>query len=388
MMSKRSNGEGTIYKRANGTWCASYYMNTLSGKKRKSLYGKTQKEVREKLKKALQENDGKISTDREDMKFETWMLIWLDEYKKNNLKITTYENYRINIEKHICGSNIGKTALNKLTTQSLQMFYNSKFKGEEKEEPLSARTVHYLHTIINGAMKQAQKEHLIKENVNVNVELPKKERQEMKVMKVEDMRKLLEVAKDGEYYVLIMLELQTGLRKGEILGLQWDDIDLEKKELTIRHNLCRITDDNGKAKYVLLEPKTASSKRTLPLNEGMVSLLQSHKSQQVERIEKLGSIYADPNIVFADESGNFISPRKLLQEFHNLLERAEIQKCRFHDLRHSFASLLLQKGESVKVIHELLGHSMISTTLDIYTHTSEEIKRKGIANIAGLLEDE
>ena len=120
----------------------------------------------------------------------------------------------------------------------------------------------------------------------------------------------------------------------------------------------------------------------------MVSLLQSHKSQQVERIEKLGSIYADPNIVFADESGNFISPRKLLQEFHNLLERAEIQKCRFHDLRHSFASLLLQKGESVKVIQELLGHSMISTTLDIYTHTSEEIKRKGIANIAGLLEDE
>ena len=375
-MSKRSNGEGTIYKRKNGTWCAAYYIVTPQGKKRKSVYGKTQKEVREKLKKAQRDAEQQSVNNDRSITLSDWVGLWLKDYKKNNLKLTTYQNYELNYDKHIKESKIGKKNLYKLTVKDFQKFYN------EKRMVLSSRTVRYLHTIINGAMKQALKEHLIKENVNESVELPKKEKKEISVMTVDEMKILLETLKDGPYYALFLLEMQTGLRKGEILGLQWDDIDFDNKKIYIRHNLCRIKGENGDSEFILMEPKTDTSKRILPLTDGMIDVLKAYKKQQEANRQYMGECYKDDRIVFADATGDYIKPRKLLQVFHDTLKKAGLQRYRFHDLRHSFASLLLQDGESVKVIQELLGHSMISTTLDIYTHTNEEIKRKGIENVA------
>ena len=257
-MSKRSNGEGTIYKRKNGTWCASYYFTTPQGKKRKSVYGKTQKEVREKLKKAQRDVEQQSVTNDRKIALSDWVAIWLKEYKRNNLKLTTYQNYELNYDKHIKDSTIGKKNLDTLTGKDFQKFYN------EKRKTLSSRTVRYLHTIINGAMKQAMKEHLIKENVNEAVELPKKEKKEISVMTVDEMKSLLEMFKGSSYYALFLLEMQTGLRKGEILGLHWEDIDFESGKLYVRHKLCRITGEDGKAKLVLMEPKTLTSKRSIP----------------------------------------------------------------------------------------------------------------------------
>ena len=378
-MSKRSNGEGTIYKRKNGTWCASYYIAMPQGKKRKSVYGKTQKEVREKLKKAQRDAEQQSVMNDRKITLSDWVEIWLKDYKVNNLKITTYQNYEINYEKHIKESTIGKKNLDTLSAKDFQKFYN------EKKKTLSSRTVRYLHTIINGAMKQAMKEHLINENVNEAVELPKKEKKEISVMTVDEMKRLLELFKESSYYALFLLEMQTGLRKGEILGLHWEDIDFENGKMHVRHNLCRITGEDGKAKLVLMEPKTLTSKRSIPLTTGMLEVLKKHKAEQDADIVRIGEAYHEQGIVFSDALGEYISPRKLLQVFQDTLKKAGLPRYRFHDLRHSFASILLQEGESVKVIQELLGHSMISTTLDIYTHTSEAMKREGINELSEML---
>lgn len=378
-MAKRSNGEGTIYKRKDGKWCASKYVETSNGEiKRKYVYGKSQKAVKERLK----EIDNIVRSNKTNgMTLQGWMLNWLEEYKKGILKQTTYENYLLNINTHIVESGIGKVKIGDLTTDMLQKFYNVKLKGDNNKRGLSRRTVEYLHTIIGSALQQAYKNELVSKNVNDFTVLPKKEDSEIQPLTVEEVHKVLQQAKKSDLYALIVLEVYTGMRKGEILGLQWKDIDFEKQVLHVKKNLCKVcnSDDNGnKTKLVLLDPKTKKSIRTIPLCNEAVKVLKNHKKEQNEQKMKYRDIYMDNGMVFAKPDGTFRDPREVLSSFHRIVKEAGVRKCRFHDLRHTFASILLNEGESMKVIQELLGHSTITTTMDIYSHITEDTKAKSL----------
>ncbi|MFI3202081.1 MAG: tyrosine-type recombinase/integrase [Eubacteriales bacterium] len=382
-MAKRSNGEGSIYRRQDGRWCGSIYIETIDGVKRKYVYASTQKLVKQKLKE-LESNQEKCW--EKVLLFQDWMMQWMESYKKPMLKQTTYDNYMMNINKHINGQSLGKTELDKLTTDALQKFYNSKLVGDENGSKLSPRTIEYIHTIIGSSLKQAYKNELISKNVNDFTVLPRQEQEEIEPLSIEEVRKLIEYVKDKEMYALIVLEIYTGMRKGEILSLQWKNVDFANKVLYVKNNLCRIK-GNGERKieYVLMEPKTKKSIRKIPLCEEAIKALQIHKLRQEEIKIEYADIYVDKDMVFARKDGSYEDPREVLRRFHIMLERAGIRKCRFHDMRHTFASILINSGESMKVVQELLGHSTITTTMDIYSHISEDTKEQTMSRLESIV---
>lgn len=384
-MAKRSNGEGTLFQRKDGLWCGSCYVSINGVSRRKYVYGKMQKEVKEKLKALQYNNENGLVLESSSMLFQDWMQIWLENYKCKLVKATSYYGYQNVFETHILDSYIGRIPLKKLTTTILQGFYNEKLTNGRRDGKgaLSPTTVKRIHILIKSCLEQAVKNEMLSKNVSKAVILPPKSKMEFTPFTVDEVHKLLESAKkDSHIFPLLILEVYTGLRKGELLGLQWQDIDFENKKLFVRHNLCRIpkVDENGKRYSVLelMEPKTAKSKRILPLNDCAISVLKEHKKQQNLWILKNRDIYQDKNIIFSTRTGNFIHPRDVSKRFHRILEKAGLERKRFHDLRHTFASILLNEGESVKMIQELLGHSTITTTLDIYSHISEESKIKSI----------
>ncbi|WP_418629420.1 site-specific integrase [[Clostridium] scindens] len=344
---KRSNGEGTIYKRKDGRWCACKYVNIGNGKvKRKYVYGKTQKIVKERLKKLDDYEEDIVVAEgtnySSDMLLRDWMVHWMQQYKKVGLKLTTYENYMLNIRTHIINDPIGKMTLKELTTDMLQQYYNGKFNGKfngnESKSGLSRRTVEYIRTLIGAALQQAYSNALIEKNVNDFTVLPRKEESEIQPLSLEEVQRVLKSAQNTELYTLLVVEIYTGMRKGEILGLQWENVDLDTKTLYVKKSLCRVENDNPedtrKTKLILLEPKTKKSVRAIPLSDEAVYALRLQKKKQNLEKMKYRDIYIDQDVVFAKEDGRFRDPRGLLDDFYKILDEAKVKRCRFHDLRY------------------------------------------------------
>lgn len=392
VMKKRSNGEGTIFKRNDGRWTGQIMIEMGDDQyKRKTVYGKSQKEVKEKLEKLkLECRQGRV-VETSDMPLEDWLHIWITNYKPN-LKITTRESYELYIDTHIKGSDLGKIPLNKLKTTDLQKFYNAKLNGTYKgqKQKLSATTVRYINIIIKSGLKQAVSNRMINENVCDAVVLPKKNKIEIVPLTREEVIKFLNEAKEDRLYALYLLEMMTGLRRGEILGLKWEDIDFEKGRINVIHNLYRInnTDENAASKYKLelLTPKTETSKRCIPINQFMIEELLNHKRKQEAEKELYKDCYKDLGMVFSRPNGDYISPREFLRQYQRLLEKAGLERKCFHDLRHTVASLLINANENPKVIQQLLGHSNISTTLDIYAHVMDETMNESVDKLYNQLE--
>lgn len=391
-MKRRSNGEGTIFKRSDGRWTGQVTLDMGNEQyKRKTVYGKTQKEVKEKLEQLRMEcRQGRV-IETSDMPLEEWLYIWITNYKPN-LKITTRESYEGYIITHIKGSELGKIPLNKLKTTDLQTFYNAKLNGTYKnqKQKLSATTVRYINIIIKSALKQAVNNRMINENVCNAVVLPKKNKVEIIPLTREEVIRFLDVAKEDRLYALYLLEMMTGLRRGEILGLKWENIYFETGKIHVVHNLYRInnTDENAttKHKLVLLTPKTETSKRSIPINPFMIAELLKHKEKQDMEKAIYAEDYKDLGMVFSRPNGDYISPREFLRQYQKLLSKAGLERKRFHDLRHTVASLLINANENPKVIQQLLGHSTISTTLDIYAHVMGETMNKSIDTLYNQLE--
>lgn len=381
-MSKRMNGEGTIYKRADGRWCAAYYV----GIKRKFLYGKSQKEVKYKLKALMEEekNNGQL-TDTGSLTLQSWVFQYLKDYKVNEIKASTMNTYMTFYRKHIADSDIGEMELQEIQTNDLQRYYNRKLK-----EGLSAKTVRHLSVIIREALTQAVRLRYIRNSPQAGVILPKKEKYEGKALSQSDVLKLLKEAEDEPLYPLIMTAIFTGMRKGEILGLQWKNVDLDNGYIKVEKSLCRVADgvdEKGRyrTKVVLLEPKTAASKRIIPITSQLVDILEHHRERQEKYKKEAVDFYnSELDLVFANYLGDFMSEREVLRGFYTVLDKYEIPRVRFHDLRHTYASLLMESETDSKVIQELLGHSSISTTLDIYTHLKMEQKRNSVDKMAGM----
>lgn len=384
---KRSNGEGTIYKRKDGRWCAAYY-DDAPYPKRHFVYGSTQKEVKEKLEKK-RKNPLVYSRKAECIyTLEEWMLFYLENYKKNELKKTTYDTYMVMYRKHIKGSPIGRTRINRLTNNQLQQYYNDKIANG-----YNPKTVKHIHVIVNAALDKAVQMRLITENQNKLISLPKRTSYEGKTLSAEEVKIILNETEGEELYPLIVLAIYTGLRKGEIMALKWENIDFEGKILSVTGSLCRVEKERSESGriihgYEILEPKTAKSKRTIPLLDIAVQALELQRKRQIEMKRRYKDIYVDEGFVFSQYDGKYLNQREFMNAYHAFLNKYHITDIRFHDLRHTFATLLLEAGEAPKIIQELLGHSTITTTMDIYAHVGENIKQKTISRLDSLLEVE
>lgn len=382
-MGKRSNGEGTIFKRKDGRWCAAYFDEDYH---RHYVYGKTQAEIKKKLKQKMENPQIQVKKEDTSISVQDWMLYYLENYKKNEIKETTYGAYLELYRKHIKNSKVGKTKLGKLSSNQLQKYYN-----EKKTEGYNPKTIKHIFTLLNSAFDKAVQLKMITENMNKLVVLPKREIYQASVLTAKEVKKILTEAKEDELYPIVALTLYTGLRKGEVMALKWKNVDMEKKELYVEGSLCRVLkeiDENGKSRYEykVLEPKTLKSKRIVPLLPVAIEALEIQKKWQEEDKRKYIDIYNDQDFVFAKEDGNYLNQRGFMDKYHQFLKRYGISDVRFHDLRHSFASLLLEAGESPKIIQELLGHSTITTTMDIYAHVTKRGKIGAIEKLDMLVE--
>jgi integrase len=363
-MGRRGNGEGTIHKRArDGLYEAKYTVQTETGPKRKTVYAKTRKEAAEKLAEALANRDKGIIFDSGGMTVSQYMTRWLEDSAKGDLAPRTYHNYHLQIRQHIIPA-FGSMKLSKLTAAHVQSLYAQKLRGG-----LKPSSVRYIHAVLHRALEQAVRFNLIPFNPAARVDPPKVRQEEIMPLDLDQARRLLDAARGDKYEALYVLSVTTGLRMGESLGLKWSDVDFEAETLRVNRQLQRMRRDGEKSgSLVFSEPKNAS-RRTIDLPQRALQALRSHRKRQLEKQLRAGTDWQDNGLVFATGKGTPLDAQNIVnRHFKPLLKRAGLPDIRWHDLRHTYATILLIRGTHPTYVQKSLGHASVQLTLDRYSH--------------------
>ncbi|MBA2287553.1 MAG: site-specific integrase [Ktedonobacteraceae bacterium] len=352
------HGEGSVFKRKDGRYVAQV---TLENRKKKQTYHKSEKEANAALRKMLHElEQGTLATGPQQT-LKVYLDNWLEQVHKHSVRESTYGNYRTVLDVHLIPA-LGHIPLQKLKPQQVQAMYAAKL-----EEGLSSGRVRSIHMVLYMALSQAVRWNLVARNVCELVKLPAyKPVRKVQALTLDQAKHLMQVAKEHKLDALITLAVITGLRRGELLGLHWSDIDLNKRTLTVSRSVGRYFD--GRKGVVVSEPKTENSKRQIMLPAIALDALKRQQELQKTMQEHAGASWTEKGIVFSDPHGDYIHPNTLVDGFKRLLRSADLPVIRFHDLRHSAATILISLGVNAKVIQQLLGHSDISITLGIYGH--------------------
>ena len=365
---KRAHGEGTYKKRKDGRWEAQYTIYTSSGTKRKSVYGRTKAEVAAKLRKILADRDGGVYFDAENLNLGEYLERWLE----GSVWHTTYRDYAGHVRNHIAPE-LGRLKLAKLTSAHVQALYRKKL-----DSGLSPRTVNYIHATLHKALEQAVKWRLVPYNVSDAAVKPRQERRETLALTLEQVLTFLRVAQEAQdrFEALYVVAVFTGMRPGELLALRWSDLVLDgaKPEARVRRSLSK--DDSGR--HIFKRTKTEKG-RSVSLMPQVVEALRDHRRRQAEERLRYSGLWQDQDLVFPNKSGapmdwdNFTA-----RNYRPLREAAGLPKnTRFYDLRHTFATLMLEQGENPKVVQEIFGHSQITHTMDTYSHVT--LNMQGVA---------
>ena len=374
MARKRKAGDGTVRQRKDGRWegriVIGYDDNGYP--KTKNVLAKTKKECVEKLQKLKEECGGlKPEKVRSEMSFGDWLTYWYKNHSKPKIRPTTQETYESRIRLHIIPE-IGSIPLNKLTQNDLQQFYGRLKKSGRKRftdkygEGLSDRMVRMCHATCRSALEKAVQDELIRVNPAIGCKLPPKKAREMQVLTREELQRFLIQAKFEGYYEVFLLDLATGLRRGELMALQWDDLNFKTGVLNVNK---QVYDVRGQLQ--ISTPKTKNSVRKIVLPPAVVEVLREYK-------ETVDFRWMFPSPVKEDCP---ITPGVVRRRLQLILEHAGCKHVRFHDLRHTFATLALENGMDVKTLSAMLGHVSAATTLDIYTHITGDMQRAAAASI-------
>jgi integrase len=342
-------------------------VETPAGTKRRTVYGKTRGEVRDKLAKALAERADGLVFDDENMTVGEYVTRWLEDSAKGGLAHRTYANYKLQLRRHIVPA-IGRVKLAKLNPAHVQGLYAAKLR-----EGLKPSSVRYMHSVLRRSLEQAVRWNLIPRNQAAIVDPPKVWKEEIKPLDPEQARAFLRAAGEAgdRYEALYVLSLAAGLRMGEALGLKWSDVDLAGGSLRVNRQLQRMRreEDAGKpGRLVFSEPKNAS-RRTVDLPQRALAVLKRHRKRQLEVKLKAGSAYEDSGLVFTTAKGTPLDAQNVVnRHFKPLLKLAGLPDIRWHDLRHSCFTLLLSRGAHPKFVQHLAGHASIQLTLNRYSH--------------------
>jgi len=295
---------------------------------------------------------------------------WLADYCKPNLSPRTHELYSYICDKHILPT-LGSILLVELKPQHLQRLYADKLSSG-----LSGRTVQIIHITLHKAFKNAVKTGLLIRNVVDAVDSPKIQRREMRVMSETDLHIFLEYAKGTPYYALFYTSLFTGMRRAELLALRWSDIDLVLCQLSVNRSMQYVKDADPKKRISFKEPKTSKSRRLIALSPSTAIVLKEHKEKQNELRESLDYLaLSDNDLIFSHYDGSPLLPNSVTHAWIKLVRRCGLHGIRFHDARHTHASLLLKQGVHPKIVQERLGHGSIQITLDTYSHVAPGLQQ-------------
>lgn len=357
---RRGHGEGGIFQReSDGRWVSRI---RLEGGKTRTYYGKTRKEVTDKLKAAQKQVEEGLSLDTDRITVTQFLERWLTDTVKPSVKTRTYENYESVVRVRIV-PRIGTVKLGKLRPLDVQKLYTD--LKEDKDSPLSPRSILHTHRVLHRALGQAVKWNMIARNPCDGATAPKAQRTEMQVLTPDQVRQFLTATATHDAHALYVLAITTGMRAGELLGLKWSDIDLDTGRVTVQRALQQ---QNGGKGLVLVSPKTARSRRMTLLGPTAVAALKAHHDRQAFKRREVGETWQDQGLVFTGPKGGPTDPSWSRQVFYKALDDAGIPRVRFHDLRHTAATLALMQGVHPKVVSEMLGHGSIGLTLDTYRH--------------------
>ncbi|MCO5387846.1 MAG: site-specific integrase [Desulfosporosinus sp.] len=387
---KNANGEGSIFKcekgKFKGQWMGQLTIGTNpeTGRSiRKNFLGSSMAEVKEKMK-PFREDLAKGIDLQNNLTFGSWIVTWMEDYKKLDIDLSTWENYDRSIKNHAVPE-LGHILLKNLVTDDIQALYTKMIKDGS-----APATVRRNHQIINGCLEQAAKNRKISWNPAKSVVLPKLEDEEARAMTVEEMNIFLAALNNikGPHKVrvtwrtIFLTLLGTGIRSGEALALRWPRVDIRNRTATVTEGIKR-TKEKG---LVFGDPKTAKSKRTVPIPDEVAFALRLQRIHQAKVQLAVGESYSDQALVFSTSKGTPINPRNLIRKFHEIRKAAGLSTdITVHSLRHTFATRMLERGESLKTVQELLGHADIATTGNTYAHVMPEVKVAAGVNMNGLL---
>lgn len=351
---RRGHNEGTIRHRADGLWEVRV---SLSNGKRKSLYGKTRRDVQDKLRVAQREIELGLDLSAGRQTVADFLARWLADVVQPTTAPKTHSSYAEIVRVHIVPT-LGTIQLAKLSPQHITALLKAK-----SDSGLSPRTVIYIRAVLRIALNRALKWGMVQRNVAALTDAPRSERKEIHPLSPEQARQFLAAVEGDRDEALYRVALALGLRLGEALGLSWTDVDLDTGTLRVRRALQRI---NGK--LTLKTPKTEKSRRTLTMPTSLVTALRQHRIRQLEQRLVSGDRWTDSGLVFVNTIGGPMEPSNVLKTFKKHLAAANLPDQRFHDLRHAAASLLLAQGVPPRVVMDILGHSQMATTMDLYSH--------------------
>lgn len=368
-MAKRANGEGSVFKRGN-RWVA----QVGSGKNRDTKYFETQKEANawrhtiiEQRRQGLVFAGSKVSLSKF---LDEWLVV-----AKTSVRPNTYQQYSQVVHQHI-NPVLGYIVLKDLRPDHVQSLYTNKLANG-----VSPNTTRMIHAVIHRALNHALKLGLVYRNVADSVTRPKVVRIEMKTLNDYQVRQLIQVAESEQMRLLLWVAVVTGLRQGELLGLKWSDLDWTSRRIQVQRQVQRRKGDG----LVFCEPKSASGRRVIVLGKSTIEKLRNYKNNQLKERILLGEKWQDYDLIFPSPIGTPLDPSNVLKAYKDCLRRAGLPNLRFHDLRHSAATLMLQQGVNPKIVSERLGHSDISLTLNTYSHVLPPMQEEAAEKMDDLL---
>lgn len=419
---RRGRGEGSIVQRPDGRWVARVDLGWVDGKRRrKAVYGRTRREVADKLPKVLRAVQQGAALPDERQTVEQFLARWLEQ-KRGQLRPRAWQTYEQAVRLHLAPG-IGRIALARLAPAQLEAWFRT-----HQEKGTSARNIRYARTVLRAALNQARKWRMVSDNVAALVDPPRYQAKEIQPLTPEQARALLDAAKGHRLGALVSVATALGLRLGEALGVRWVDVDFDAGTLSVRQALERSGGDAAARRPLIIErrtlltrltaapkrsaerreirrqletlrarwrdvrttlritePKSARSRRTIRMPGVVVAALKAHRTRQRENRLAAGGAWEETGLVFTSPIGTALDPRNMTRAFKALLAKAELPAIRFHDLRHTAATLLLVQGVDPRTIMETLGHSQISLTLNTYSHVLPALQVDAAAKMDAIL---
>jgi integrase len=407
MAVRRGNGEGTVYQRKDGRWEAAGFANFPDGTRRRvRAYGDIRAEAVAKLSWSIQAAERGALASHSGVTLTEYVHSWFETVATRRLRASTFETYRSYTRRFIIPY-LGHRPLSALSPKDVRLWLDRLGtdcqccrQGFDEQRPVAKRrccavgaccekvlasaTIAYTHGILRTALGDAVREEVLGRNVAKMTAAPVIRSAPIDPWTAEEAKAFLAYARGNERFaVAFELALRTGLRIGELCALRWTDVDLDSGVLTVRHSLRRFLDGQG---LTLTEPKTKSARRRIPLPPAVVTLLREHKEDQEQQKTVLRGRWVDQGFVITTLAGSAMDPVHLSKYFQDALGRCGVRRIRFHDMRHTCATLLLESGAELVTIKDLLGHSKIQITADVYTHVRLKVVRSAFDAMGDMLD--
>jgi integrase len=373
---RKPSGSGTVYRRKDGRYEAAVWVTTPNGqRRRKRVYGHTYEEAHEKYVALMRQVHQGYRVATRSQRVDEFLRYWLEEVARPSVRRTTYAKYETFIRLYLAPG-FAKKRLEKLTTADVRAFLNA-----QRDDGVSAHKMQAMHAILRTALQNAMREDLVARNVAALVRIPQAGPREFRPWSVDEAITFLDTARRHPLYAAFVLVIALGLRRGEVLGIAWEDVDLENGTVRVRQQLQRIAGE-----LQLTDVKTRRSGRMVPLPDLCIRALRKRKAEQAADRLAAGERWRETGLVFTTRHGTPVEPRNLARIFDLQCEHSGVRRIRLHDTRHTCASLLAAAGTHPRTIMAILGHSQIGVTMNVYTHVATEDQRAAVGLLGGLLD--